>query len=483
MLLKRFYDEALAQASYLVACQATGEALVVDPNRDADFYAAEAAAEDVRITHVTETHIHADFASGSRELAARTGAALLLSDEGGPDWRYGFAASAGATLLHDGDAFQVGNVRVQVLHTPGHTPEHVSFLVTDGAHTAEPMGILSGDFLFVGDVGRPDLLEKAAGMRGTMEEGARRLFRSLQRLRELPDHLQVWPGHGAGSACGKALGAVPTSTLGYERRVSWAFAHEDEAAFVGAVLADQPEPPRYFAVMKALNRDGPPVLGHLPQPERLEPGDLERVLDEGGVVADLRSRSEFGRAHARRTLHLPFNRSFTTWAGWLLPYDCPVHLIADGEQQARSAARALALIGLDRVAGYFEPEAVRRNGSTDTAPAVDVHQARRMQEGGALVVDVRGTSEWRAGHPTGAVHVHLGSLEQHADDLPASAEPVVLICRSGNRSAIAQSLLQARGRRAVNVEGGIVAWERAGLPVSRSSADHGEGGTLGAAGS
>jgi hydroxyacylglutathione hydrolase len=469
MLLKRFYDEGLAQASYLVGCQAKGEALVVDPHRDADFYVREARSEDLRITRVTETHIHADFASGSRELAARTGAALLLSDEGGPDWRYRFAESAGATLLHDGDVVRVGNVRLEVLHTPGHTPEHVSFLVTDGAHTSEPMGILSGDFLFVGDVGRPDLLEKAAGLNGTMEDGARQLFRSLQRARDLPDHIQVWPGHGAGSACGKALGAVPTSTLGYERLVSWAFGHDDEEAFVAAVLEDQPEPPRYFARMKALNRDGPPLLGGLPQPERLEPDRLARVLDEGGTVADLRSRRAYGKAHAPGTLHLPLNRSFTTWAGWLLPYDRPVHLIADGEPQARAAARALSFIGLDRVAGYFEPEAVQRNGTTETAASVDAQEARRMQEGGALVVDVRAASEWREGHPPDAMHVHLGTLEQRADQLPPSDGPVVLICRSGNRSAIAQSLLQARGRAAVNVEGGMVAWARAGLPVSAAS--------------
>ncbi len=250
MLLKRFYDDHLAQASYLIGCQATGEALVVDPHRDAEMYIAGAAREGVRITHVTETHIHADYASGSRELAARTGAQLYLSDEGGEDWRYGFADEDGAVLLRDDDEIAVGNIRVRALHTPGHTPEHLSFLVTDGAATDEPMGLLSGDFIFVGDVGRPDLLEKAAGVAGTMETGARQLFRSLRRAAELPAHLQLWPGHGAGSACGKALGAVPTSTLGYERLVSWAFQYDDEDAFVAAVLDEQPEPPRYFATMK-----------------------------------------------------------------------------------------------------------------------------------------------------------------------------------------------------------------------------------------
>jgi hydroxyacylglutathione hydrolase len=465
MLLRRFYDDGLAQASYMVACQETAEALVVDPHRDADVYVAAAADEGVRITHVTETHIHADFASGSRELAARTGAALLLSDEGGPDWSYGFAREAGAVLLKDGDGFALGNVRIDVVHTPGHTPEHVSFLVTDGAATGEPMGMLSGDFLFVGDVGRPDLLEKAAGVQGTMEAAARQLFRSLQRTAALPDHLQIWPGHGAGSACGKALGAVPSSTLGYERMVSWAFQHDDEDAFVAAVLDDQPEPPRYFAIMKALNRDGPPLLGHLPEPGRLGPDRLAEVLADGGIVVDLRPRDAFGAGHVTGTLHLPLGRSFANWAGWLLPYDRPLHLLAEGERQARDAARALAFIGLDRVDGYFGPEALASDGDLEKAPAVDPEEALRLQSAGALLVDVRASSEWRAGHAGGARHIHLGTLPERASELPADGL-VVFICRSGARSAIAQGLALARGIRAVNVEGGMNAWTRAGLPVA-----------------
>src|SRR5688572_16173276 len=202
MILKRFYDEKLAQASYLLGCSVTGQALVIDPNRDVEPYMKAAAAERVRITHVTETHIHADFVSGTRELAARTGATMLLSAEGGPDWSYGFARAAGVRLLRGGDEVVMGEVRVRALHTPGHTPEHLSFVVTDGAATDEPLGAFTGDFLFVGDVGRPDLLERAAGVQGTMEQGARELWTSLTSFRALPDHLQIWPGHGAGSACG-----------------------------------------------------------------------------------------------------------------------------------------------------------------------------------------------------------------------------------------------------------------------------------------
>ena len=244
MFFRRFYDDQLAQASYLVGCQATGQALVVDPNRHIEPYLRAAEAEGLRVTHVSETHIHADFVSGARELARRAGATLLLSDTGGADWRYRYAAEDGATLLADGDRFLVGRVEVKALHTPGHTPEHLTFLVTDTTVAGEPMGALTGDFIFVGDVGRPDLLERAARVAGTMETSARQLFQSLQRFAALPDYVQLWPGHGAGSACGKSLGAVPQSTLGYEKRFNWAFAVEDEDEFVRAVLAGQPDPPR-----------------------------------------------------------------------------------------------------------------------------------------------------------------------------------------------------------------------------------------------
>lgn len=223
MYMERIYDRGLAAASYLVGCAATGEALVVDPLRDIEPYLQIAGREGFRVTHATETHIHADFVSGAKELARHTDAKLYLSSEGGPDWQYQFASDLDAILLKDGDAFRVGNIRIEAIHTPGHTPEHLTLLVTDTAGADEAMGAFTGDFLFVGDVGRPDLLERAADVKGTMEDGARRLFHSLRRFRTLPDHLQIWPGHGAGSACGKRLGAVPQSTLGYEKLFNWGF--------------------------------------------------------------------------------------------------------------------------------------------------------------------------------------------------------------------------------------------------------------------
>jgi hydroxyacylglutathione hydrolase len=246
MLFTRIYDEDLAQASYLIGCQATGEAVVVDPRRDIAVYLEEAQNNGMRIVAVAETHIHADYLSGSRELAAATGATLYLSDEGDDDWKYGFEGER----LHDGGEIQAGNVTLKAIYTPGHTPEHLSFLLTDGAVTDEPGFVLTGDFVFVGDLGRPDLLDEAAGGKDTRFVSAKQIFASLrERFVSLPNYVLVWPGHGAGSACGKTLGAVPSSTVGYERLFSWwgrFLEQENEEGFVEALLEGQPDAPVYF---------------------------------------------------------------------------------------------------------------------------------------------------------------------------------------------------------------------------------------------
>ncbi len=472
MIVKRFYDEKLAQTSYLIGCAARGTAIVIDPNRDAAQYVRAAEAEKVKITHVTETHIHADFVSGARELAAATGATMYLSAEGGPDWQYAFAKDAGAKLLRDGDTMKVGNIVITALHTPGHTPEHLTFLVTDTAAADEPIAAVTGDFVFVGDVGRPDLLEKAAGVAGTMDAAARALFASLRKFkREQPDWLQIWPGHGAGSACGKGLSAVPHSTVGYERRFNWAFGIDDEEQFVAAVLEGQPEPPKYFAQMKRINREGPAVLRGFREPKQLPAEELGKTLDAGALVIDTRPAPVFARGHVPGTINIPLGRSFNTWAGWLVPYDQNFYLVAD-DAHADEAARDLAMIGLDRVVGYFPSFAVATWASggrkLDTVAQEDsARLARRMKNSGATVIDVRARSEWEAGHIPGATNIPLGYLTDRLDEIPAG-RPVVLQCQSGNRSAIAASLLQARGvKDVVNLAGGIAGWEAAGNPVER----------------
>lgn len=477
MLLKRFYDVPLAQASYLVGCQATGDAIVIDANRDLDQYLQAARDEGVRISHVTETHIHADFVSGSRELAARTGATLLLSGEGGSDWQYAFAAAAGATLLHDGDSVMVGNIRVDVLHTPGHTPEHLVFLITDTPATDRPMGAVTGDFIFVGDVGRPDLLEKAAKVEGTMRDSARALFRSLQRFKELPDYLQLWPGHGAGSACGKALGAVPSSTLGYERLANWALAISSEDDFVAAVLAGQPEPPRYFAEMKRINRDGPPTLDRAKRVERLDVAALGNVLADGALVVDTRPSSDYARRHVPGAINIPLNKSFTTWAGWLVPYDRDFRLIVNADSPAAidDARRELAMIGLDRIAGYFTGDVVDEwagsGREVGMVPQITVGELARQLDGSRLtVIDVRGRAEWEAGHLPGVANIPLGELADRLDEIPRD-RPLVVHCQAGSRSAIAASVLRARGvANVINLAGGFAEWAAAGHPVEREGA-------------
>jgi len=466
MILERVFDSLLAQAGYLVGCEITRTAIVIDPNRDVDRYVEVAARERLTITHVTETHIHADFVSGARELARRAGAQLLLSGAGGPDWQYTFAEASAARLLRAGDTIEVGSVRIAVRETPGHTPEHLCFVVTDPTVNDRPIGIATGDFIFVGDVGRPDLLERAAKVSGSMESMARTLFRSLRATRVLPDYLQLWPGHGAGSACGKALGSMPTTTLGYERIANWAFQIEDESEFVKEVLAGQPEPPTYFARMKVVNRDDPPTV---PAPHELAQLDLtalERAVAAGAAVIDVRTSADFAVGHIPGTLNIPMGTSFARWAGTLLSYDQDIVLLADDLARIDECRHALMLIGMDRVVarGGSELRAAyrRTNGALQTVPRVDM---RELSSTGREVVDVRGAAEWSAGHVPRAEHHYLGDLLTSMRDVPRDT-PLVLYCHGGTRAAIGASLLQAEGFTDVaTAPGGMGTWEAAGLPT------------------
>ena len=469
MLLKRFYHQELAQASYLVGCQATGEALVIDPNRSIEQYIEAAGQEGLRISAVTETHIHADYVSGACELAARTGARLYLSAAGPAEWQYRWAEAAGAVLVNDGDSFSVGNVRLDVLHTPGHTPEHIAFLLTDTRASDRPMGLFSGDFVFVGDVGRPDLLERAAGYANTMEAGARVLFQSLQRFRQLPDYLQVWPAHGAGSACGKALGAVPSTTVGYEKLVNWALQIEGEEAFVQEVLAGQPEPPVYFAQMKRINRDGPAPRPAAPASAGLDA--LVAALAAGQTVVDTRPADQYAAGHIPGTLNIPADGPFLTWAGWLLPYDRPFGLMVAPQAQAK-VLEDLAAIGLDGVAALWTPDAVaewlaagRPLASYQRQTARDVD--RLIAADGLVLLDVRFPSEYAAGHLAHSRHIPLSELPARLGELP-TGRPVVVACQGGSRSPIAASLLTGGGwTSVVEMRDGMDGWTRAGLPVTR----------------
>lgn len=463
MLLRMIYDDKLAQAAWLVGCQKTGEAIVFDPERDVDRYLAAAAKEGLRLVACAETHIHADFLSGARELVEKHGCRAALSAEGGPEWKYKWADGR-TTLLKNGDTFSVGNIDFRAMHTPGHTPEHLCYVVTDrGAGATEPMGIVTGDFLFVGDVGRPDLLETAAGQAGAKEVGARELFRSLRLLAELPDYVQVWPGHGAGSACGKALGAVPQTTVGYEKRFNGAVRAAlsgSEESFSKMILAGQPAPPLYFARMKRENRDGPVVLGGLPKPKELSAQELDAVEGAAVVVVDTRSWKDFRAGHLPGSLFIPLDSGFPGVAGSYVRAEQDIVLVV-APNRAEEAVRDCVRIGLDRIVGWAGPETVARARGLETIGEIDVAElAARLAQGGATVLDVRRTDEWAEGHIEGAVQVTHTDLPGQLARVPRG-RPVLVHCRSGARSARAAALLRREGYDAVNVAGGYLAWEKA----------------------
>ena len=336
------------------------------------------------------------------------------------------------------------------------------------------MGAFTGDFIFVGDVGRPDLLERAANIQGTMIAGAKSLYQSIQRFKALPDYLQLFPGHGAGSACGKALGAVPSTSLGYEKLANWGLTVHDEAEFVRMVLAGQPEPPKYFAAMKRMNKEGPAILGGFTRPERLAPDRLTPLLADRAVVIDTRSAAAYADGYVPGTINIPLDRSFSTWVGWLVEYGQPFQLIVDGDDGSRvdEAVRDLAMIGLDHVAGYWGAEAIRdwsaAGGSLSRVPQVTVKQlAAQLANDEVTVVDVRGHAEWEAGHIAGVANIPVGYLADRLNEIPLHA-PVAVHCQSGARSAIAASVLRAHGLTNVgNVVGGFAAWLSAGEPVER----------------
>ena len=464
MFFKQIYEPGLAHASYMIGCQKTGECLVIDAKRDIDTYLEIAKQERLRITHLTETHIHADFLAGTRELASVTGAPMFLSDEGGSEWQYDYAHQG----LRDGDTFMVGNIKVEVMHTPGHTPEHISFLVTDTpAISDQPIMIFTGDFVFVGDVGRPDLLEKAAGYRGTMEVGARQMWQSLKKFKALPDHIQVHPAHGAGSACGKALGAIPSSTVGYEKLVNWALRHTNEDAFIDDLLSGQPEPPTYFAMMKKLNKIERALLPEVPTQKKLSWNEFETLRNDSALLIDARSKVSFAGGHVPGSINIQNNKAFSTWAGWMVAYDKPFVLIAP-EDQLDDITRKLMRIGLDNVAGYVT------NVTEWQELGHELHEIRQMHldelqqkynDPSHHVLDVRGYSEHETGHIPGATNIHVGYLRNRLDEIPRD-KPVVVACQGGDRSSIASSYLMREGfTNILNFPQGFAGWQASGAPV------------------
>ena len=456
MLLERIYDEDLAQASYLIGCQAKGEAVVVDGRRDIAVYQALAEKNGMRIVAVTETHIHADYLSGTRELAAATGAKIYVSGEGGEDWQYGFEGER----LFDGDSITLGNISIQALHTPGHTPEHLSFLVTDGAFSDHPGYLLSGDFVFSGDLGRPDLLDEAAGGVDTRFGGAKALFASLRdKFLTLPDYVQVHPAHGAGSACGKALGSIPSSTVGYERLYAgWApyLAANDEQGFVDELLDGQPDAHAYFGRMKRENREGPAVMGpRAPLPE-LDPAAVAKDLAADTVTfIDTRSNDQVHQGTVARSLNVPAGKSVASYGAWVVNPETdpnPLVLLAPDQDTAQEMWDHLVRVGIDNVAGYV----TGLQGLPASTPKL-ITAGELNGYGAAMVLDVRNRTEHTAGHIPGAHQLSGGRVMWHLDELPTEGT-IVSYCQSGVRNSVAASALRRAGYDIVELDGSYNAW-------------------------
>jgi hydroxyacylglutathione hydrolase len=477
MFFRMVYDDNLAEAAYVIGCQATGEAIVIDPQRDVDRYEKLAADNGLRIVAAAETHIHADFLSGARELAEK-GAKIYVSDEGDADWKYQWLnkRSDGGIyehqLLKDGDRFMVGKIEIKALHTPGHTPEHICFVVTDrGGGADQPLGVATGDFVFVGDLGRPDLLESAAGQLGNADQSAHRLYQAVRKFMTWPDYWQLWPAHGAGSACGKALGAVPQSTVGYEKRFNTSIqAAESESGFVKYILEGQPEPPLYFSRMKRDNKLGPKVLGNMPKPKSLSPAELKSLDGRNCAIVDTRPWPAFKAGHLPGALTLPLTKSFSTDAGSMIGEHETIYLIVE-PSQLDEAVRDLIRVGLDNIGGWFDASALDQyqvaGGAMATTPEITVAQARDLlSTTKPLVLDARRRTEFDEGHIPTAVNISHTRLLAQLDNLPKD-RPMLVNCRSGARSARACSLLQKHGYNVTNLAGGMLAWEQAAMSSER----------------
>ena len=462
MFLRQVYDEELAQAAYVIGCQQTGEALVIDPERDIDRYYKLAAENDLEIVAVAETHIHADFVSGAREFAQDPKVTLYLSALGGDDWSYTWPdADTKVRYLTDGDRIMIGKVVIEAVHSPGHTPEHLSYKIIDrGGGADEPVAIATGDFLFVGDVGRPDLLESAAGVAGAMEPSARTLQDSLaSRVSDLPEFVQVLPGHGAGSACGKALSAILSSTVGYERRFNGTLklAESNVEGFVKEILSGQPEPPLYFKRMKHVNRDGIRVTGGPPQAPKLGVSEVAaHARDEKSVILDARAdRRAFAAEHLPGSICAPMDgSSFSNAAGSFLNAEDRIVLVLDSERDLDPAVRKLYRIGFDNVVGWILFDELKAGGAEMAELSVVEFDSLDLGSlpAEAELLDVRGSAEYAEGHMANAVNAPHTRIAERLDGISKNKEYYVY-CASGRRAALTSSFLAAKGYRAVLVDG------------------------------
>jgi glyoxylase-like metal-dependent hydrolase (beta-lactamase superfamily II) len=464
MHFKQFYLGCLAHASYLIGSE--GEAAVVDPQRDVDQYLQEAAANNLKIKYIIETHLHADFVSGHRELAERTGAEIV------------FGEKAGATFPHravkDGDELKVGKLILRVWETPGHTPEGISVLVIDAEVSEQPIKVLTGDTLFIGDVGRPDLV----GSKGyTAERMAELLYDSLhEKLLTLPDEVEVYPAHGAGSMCGRNISKDTSSTIGEQRKFNYALQPMSKAEFVRIMTTDLPEAPRYFSQDAEINRAGAGALGQVKKPAALSPEQLQRLLGEGHVVLDVRSAVEFGAGHVPGSVNIGLGGQFAMWAASLIPLTAPVILVAESEEKVNEAVMRLARVGIETVRGYLDGGMLAWHEAdlpSSVVEQITVAELNEMLESqtGLQLLDVRRPPEYSSGHVPRAVTAPLSILKERIPSLGFDPKrPTAVICAGGYRSSAGTSILEQQGFTDLrNVTGGTTAWVSAGYATEAAA--------------
>ncbi len=462
MIVERIFTPGLAQVAYLVADEMTGDVAVIDPRRDVQAYLAWASERGFRVSAILETHVHADFVSGALELAHATGAPVYSSRLGEQEFDH--------RPLRDGDRIPVGRLALEARWTPGHTPEHLVFLLFDPEASADPQAMFSGDLIFAGEIGRPDLLGEAH-----TTHLAGQLFETLRyRIADLADDLLVYPGHTAGSACGRKIGDATMTTLGAERQRTYAFQFTDETEFIRAILHEMPAPPPYYPRMKVVNKVGPALLASLPAGTALSAAEVEQAMTRGALVIDVRDERDFDRAHIPGSYYAGSQPDAIAWVGWRAPYDQPVMLLLDHDADYPAAANELRRIGIDTIAGYLAGGIdawIANGGPVDRLEVLSPERFQQLlgDQPAAKLFDVRTLDEWRSGHIAHASNEFAGDLAAGGRGIEAENDELILLaCASGYRSRVAASLLHARGvSRIVQLDGGMEAWDAAGLPVER----------------
>ncbi len=453
MLIQSFFVPGLSHISYLLCGSKT--CAVIDPKRDIQTYLDTAKAMGLKITHILETHLHADFISGHMDLADKTGANIYAPKSGNCQFDH--------IALSEGDSFEIEDMELRVLETPGHTPEHIVYVAMDHSRGEEPVALFSGDTLFVGDVGRPDLFP------GIAKELATKLYNSLQKLSKLPDFCEVYPAHGAGSLCGKAMSAKRTSTIGYEKKYNYAFQEKDLNRFIQLLTTDMPEAPDHFSRCSDINRKGPALTKALPCLTPFDPASFnQRSKEKDSIVLDIRPYEAFGGQHVPEAYHIDFGGNFSTFAGWILPPNVNILLVSTSPSQAEEAVLQLRRVGLDRTIGYLDGgmyEWAKAGLPSENVEQISVEQFEKRIKGGSKVtlLDVRAKREFMTGHIDGAINIPFPDLRKRYAELDPTM-PSLVICNTGHRSSVGTSILKQHGFKDVsNVAGGMTGYNAAGL--------------------